>query len=214
MAAQPAERRDYDRDDEPSVTPAGLRIPPQSRQAPIHDNPVSPSVHGRQPAMWLLAAHGRSGAGTLAQIWAPAGDARRGWPARDRHPHVVVVARTDRAGLDAAHDLLLQAAAGLTGGCTLLGLALVPDAPGPLPKTLRRWADVVASAAPAVWRIPYVEDLRTHRQHELAIWTPSEPDPPPPGRMRAPAPSTTTPHHELAVIGREIFAAARIAAGH
>ncbi|CAH0318055.1 hypothetical protein SRABI91_05255 [Rhodococcoides fascians] len=175
MAAQPAERRDYDRDDEPSVTPAGLRIPPQSRQAPIHDNPVSPSVHGRQPAMWLLAAHGRSGAGTLAQIWAPAGDARRGWPARDRHPHVVVVARTDRAGLDAAHDLLLQAAAGLTGGCTLLGLALVPDAPGPLPKTLRRWADVVASAAPAVWRIPYVEDLRTHRQHELAIWTPSEP---------------------------------------
>ena len=70
-----------------------------------------------------------------------------------------------------------------------------------------------ASAAPAVWRIPYVEDLRIHRQSELAIWTPTEPDPPPPGRMRAPAPSTTTPNPELAAIGREIFTAARIAAG-
>lgn len=212
MAAQPAEHHDYYRDDDLSVTPAGLRTPPPERRAPIHDDPVA--VHGRPPVMWLLAAHGRSGAGTLAQIWAPAGDARRGWPAADRHRNVVVVCRTDRAGLDAAHDLLLQSAAGLTGGCTLLGLVLVPDAPGPLPKTLRRWADVVASAAPAVWRVPYVEDLRTHRQNELAIWTPTEPDPPPPGRMRAPAPSTTSPHHELAVIGREIFTAARIASGH
>jgi hypothetical protein len=64
-----------------------------------------------------------------------------------------------------------------------------------------------------VWRIPYVEDLRIHRQSELAIWTPAEPDPPPPGRMRAPAPSTTTPNLALAAIGREIFTAARIAAG-
>lgn len=211
MAAQPAEHRDYYRDDEPPVTPAGLRIPPPARRAPIHDNPIS--VHGRPPVMWLLAAHGRSGAGTLAQIWAPAGDSMRGWPAADRHRGVVVVSRTDRDGLDAAHDLLLQAHAGLIGGCTLLGLALVPDAPGQLPKTLRRRADVVASAAPAVWRIPYIEDLRTHAQSELAIWTPTEPDPPPPGRMRGHVPSTTTPHPQLAAIGREIFTAARIAAG-
>ncbi|OAK53858.1 DUF6668 family protein [Rhodococcoides kyotonense] len=211
MAAQPAEHRDFHRDDAAAVTPAGLRIPPSTRRAPIHDTPVS--VHGRPPVMWLLAAHGRSGAGTLAQIWAPAGDARRGWPAADRHRHVVVVSRTDRDGLDAAHDLLLQSAAGLTGGCTLLGLALVPDVPGPLPKTLRRRADVVASAAPAVWRVPYVDDLRTHTQAELAIWTPTEPDPPPPGRMRAHPPSTTAPHPEISSIGREIFTAARIAAG-
>ena len=37
-------------------------------------------------------------------------------------------------------------AAGLVGGCTVIGLALVPDAPGKLPKTLRRSADVVGSA--------------------------------------------------------------------
>ncbi|KZF07818.1 hypothetical protein A2J03_22685 [Rhodococcus sp. EPR-157] len=211
MAAHPAEHRDYYRDEEPSAAPAGLRIPPPARRAPIHDTPVS--VHGRPPVMWLLAAHGRSGAGTLAQIWAPAGDARRGWPAADRHSNVVVVCRTDRDGLAAAHDLLLQSAAGLTGGCILLGLVLVPDAPGPLPKTLRRRADVIASAAPAVWRIPYIDDLRTHNQNELATWSPAEPDPPPPGRMRAPAPSTTAPHPDLAAIGREIFIAARIAAG-
>lgn len=211
MAAQPAERRDYYRQGEPSITPAGLRVPPPARRAPIHDEPVS--VHGRPPVMWLLAAHGRSGAGTLAQIWAPAGDARRGWPAADRHRGVAVVCRTDRDGLDAAHDLLLQAAAGLTGGCTLLGLVLVPDAPGPLPKTLRRRADVVASAAPAVWRVPYIPDLRTHAQSELAVWSPKEPDPLPPTRMRALAPSTTAPHPELAAIGRDIFTAARIAAG-
>lgn len=211
MAAQPAEHRDYYQDIEPSVSPAGLRIPPPARRAPIHDTPLS--VHGRPPVMWLLAAHGRSGAGTLAHIWAPAGDALRGWPAADRYRNVVVVCRTDRAGLDAAHDLLLQAAAGLIGECTLLGLALVPDAPGPLPKTLRRRAEVVASASPATWRIPYVEDLRTHSQSELATWTPTEPDPPSPGRIRSSTPSTTIPHPGLVAIGREIFNAARVAAG-
>lgn len=210
MAAQPAERPDHYREDVP-LTPAGLRVPPPSRRAPIHDEPLS--VHGRPPVMWLLAAHGRSGAGTLAHIWAPAGDSQRGWPAADRHRGVVVVSRTDRDALDAAHDLLLQSSAGLTGGCTLLGLALVPDAPGPLPKTLRRRADVVASAAPAVWRIPYIDDLRTHTQSELASWSPTEPDPPPPGRMRTHPPSTTAPHPDLAVIGRAVFTAARIAAG-
>ncbi|MET4050492.1 MULTISPECIES: DUF6668 family protein [unclassified Rhodococcus (in: high G+C Gram-positive bacteria)] len=211
MAAQPAEHRDFYPAHQPPITPAGLRVPPSSRCAPIHQDPVA--EHGRPPVVWLLAAHGRSGAGTLAQIWAPAGDARRGWPAADRHRGVVVVSRTDRDGLDAAHDVLLQAAGGLTGGCTLLGLVLVPDAPGPLPKTLRRRADVVASAAPAVWRVPYIPDLRTHAQSELAVWSPKEPDPLPLTRMRALAPSTTAPHPELAAIGRDIFTAARIAAG-
>ena len=68
-------------------------------------------------------------------------------------------------------------AAGLVGGCTVIGLALVPDAPGKLPKTLRRSADVVASAAPAVWSLPWVPDLRVHTADDLAPWSPAEPDP-------------------------------------
>ncbi len=214
MAAHPARDLDLDLDEgsqDGASAPAGLRVPPPERRAPIHDQPVHTA--GRPPVMWLLGAHHRSGAGTLARIWAPAGDSAGGWPAEDRHRGVIVVARTDYDGLGRAHDVLLQAAAGLTGGCTLLGALLVPHAPGKLPKSLRRRADVVASAAPQIWTVPWIDDLPIHGRTELAVWSPADPAPAPAGRMRAPNPSTSSPHPDLAALGAEIFDRARIAYG-
>ncbi|MBY6537672.1 hypothetical protein HQ325_03205 [Rhodococcus sp. BP-349] len=214
MAAQPINDHELYSDDTSGsapVVPAGLRIPPIDRQAPVHTEPVAGV--GRAPVMWLLGAHGGAGVSTLARVWAPAADAHGGWPAHDRYRSVIVVARTHRTGLAAAHDLLLQSAAGLTGGCTVLGLALVPDAPGKLPKTLRRSADVVASAAPAVWHLPWVPDLRVHTYSDLAVWSPAEPDPPPPGRMRS-VTSAAAPHPGLVAAGHTAFDAARRAAAH
>ena len=212
MAAQPQGDHQLYTDDTTGSTPvpAGLRIPPVERQAPIHPDPVAGP--GRPPVMWLLGAHGGAGVSTLARVWAPAGDALGGWPAADRYRSVIVVARTHRTGLAAAHDLLLQAAAGLVGGCTVIGLALVPDTPGKLPKTLRRSADVVASAAPAVWSLPWVPDLRVHTADDLAAWSPAEPDPTPPGRLRAQVTSAAAPHPGLVAAGHAAFDAARTAA--
>lgn len=147
MAAQPIDNHELYSDDTSGsapVVPAGLRIPPVDRQAPVHTEPIAGV--GRAPVMWLLGAHGGAGVSTLARVWAPAADAHGGWPAHDRYRSVIVVARTHRTGLAAAHDLLLQSAAGLTGGCTVLGLALVPDAPG----SCRRRC----GAAPTSWRPP------------------------------------------------------------
>lgn len=212
MAAQPIDDHQLYTDDTTGSTPvpAGLRIPPAERQAPIHADPVAGP--GRPPVMWLLGAHGGAGVSTLARIWAPAADALGGWPAADRYRSVIVVARTHRTGLAAAHDLLLQAAAGLVGGCTVIGLALVPDAPGKLPKTLRRSADVVASAAPVVWHLPWVPDLRVHTLTDLAPWSPAEPDPAPPGRLRAQVTSAAAPHPGFVAAGHAAFDAARTAA--
>lgn len=211
MAAQTQGERQLYTDDSTGSTPvpAGLRVPPADRQAPIHTDPVAGP--GRPPVMWLLGAHGGAGVSTLARVWAPAGDACGGWPAADRYRSVIVVARTHRTGLAAAHDLLLQAAGGVVGGCTVIGLALVPDAPGKLPKTLRRGADVVASAAPALWDLPWVPDLRVHTLGDLAPWSPAEPDRTPPGRSRS-VTSAAAPHPGLVAIGHAAFDAARDAA--
>lgn len=210
MAAQPI-NDESDSDTYPDVPaiPAGLRIPPPDRRAPVHHHPIAPS--GKAPAVWLLGAHGRSGAGTLAHIWAPAADAEGGWPAADRYPGVVVIARTDFDGLTAAQDLVLQAKAGLIGEAILLGTALVPYAPGRLSKSLRRKAEIVASASPALWQIPWVDDLPLHPRSELATWSPADPPPPPPGRMRGPVSSAASPQPQLAALGMDIFTAARTA---
>jgi len=196
----------------PIRPPAGLRLPPADQQAPVWDVPLA---SGRpHPAFWLLGAHGGACVSSLARTWAPAADARQGWPAQDRYRGVVVVARTHREGLDAAHSLLLQAAGGRIGGCALLGLVTVPDQPGSLPATLRRRRDVVESAAPQYWRVPYLPDYRTLTYDQMPVWSPKD------------APVTTTrlqrattrwnrdgalayPDPDLVVIGSAIFDAAR-----
>lgn len=189
-----------------TVVPAGLRVPPAESQAPVWDTPVA-TVTPR-PAFWLLGAHGGSGVSMLARTWAPAGDALRGWPAQDRYRGVVVVARTHRQGLYAAHALLLQAAAGLTGGCTLLGLVTVADHEGKLPATLRRQLDVVESAAPKFWRVPFLTPYRSLTYEQMPVWSPNDPPPPPTSKLRR-TDRAEYPDPSLVEIGSDIFSAAR-----
>lgn len=189
-----------------TVVPAGLRVPPAESQAPVWDTPISTTAP--RPAFWLLGAHGGAGVSTLSRTWAPAGDAQRGWPAQDRYRGVVIVARTHRQGLHAAHALLLQAAAGLTGDCTLLGLVTVADHEGKLPATLRRQLDVVESAAPNVWRVPFLAAYRLLTYEQMPIWSPNDSPPPPTSRLRRPDP-TEYLDPVLTDIGAGIFSAAR-----
>ncbi|MCD2135870.1 hypothetical protein LQ424_29025 [Rhodococcus qingshengii] len=191
------------------VVPAGLRVPPPESRAPVWDEAIATTAP--RPAFWLLGAHGGACVSTLTRTWAPAGDSRRGWPSADRYRGVVIVARTHREGLQSAHELLLQAIAGLSGDCALLGLLTVPDADGKLPATLRRQLDVVESAAPQFWRLPYLPSYRTLTYSQMPVWSPSDPPPPPGSKLRRTDP-TAYPDPKLAEIGAEIFAAARLAA--
>ncbi|MEU7631872.1 DUF6668 family protein [Nocardia sp. NPDC049220] len=190
--------------------PVGLNIPQQHEQAPVWDHPLSAATP--HPAFWLVGAHGGAGVSTLARTWAPAGDAQRGWPGGDRYSNVVVVARTHRVGLQSAHVLLRQAAGGLIGGCTLLGLVAVADHDGALPKTLRRQLDLVEELAPTAWRIPYIPVYRLLSLDQMPQWSPRDAAPEPSKRLAAKPDPAEVVHPELAAIGSAIFAAARTAA--
>ncbi|MFR9753958.1 DUF6668 family protein [Nocardia sp. 004] len=191
------------------VAPAGLKVPAPEEQAPVWDYALSTATP--PPAMWLLGAHGGAGVSTLAHTWAPAADAQRGWPSADRHPNVVVVARTHRIGLNAAHILLRQAAAGLIGECMLLGLVTITDHNGHLPATLRRHLALVEELAPAAWRIPFLPIYRCLNIEQMPQWSPRI-EPTEPQRRFSRTDPTTTVHPDLTEIGRAVFDTARTAA--
>ncbi|WP_051047465.1 DUF6668 family protein [Nocardia asiatica] len=196
-------------DDTRRAAPVGLKVPDQHELAPVWDHALSAATP--HPAFWLVGAHGGAGASTLARTWAPAGDARRGWPAADRYSNVVVVARTHRVGLHAAHVALRQAAAGLIGECTLLGLVVVADHDGALPKTLRRQLDLVEELAPAAWRVPFIPVYRLLHHDQMPQWSPRDAPAEPPKRLGGKPDPAEVVHPELASIGSAIFAAARAA---
>lgn len=188
--------------------PGWLAVPTEGERAPVWDSPVPGTESGRTPVIWLLGAHGGAGVSTLESMWAPAADSRRGWPAAETAPFVVVVARMHAAGLDAAHRLCLQHQAGNVGGCSLLGLVTVAAAPGKPALSLSRRRELVAAAAGASWHIDWVPELLTTTPSELTQWTPSYTAPETKRFSRPPSPTEAVPA-SAAAAAAEIFAAAR-----
>jgi hypothetical protein len=73
---------------------------------------------------------------------------------------VLLVARSHAAGLCAAQAAARQWAAGVLPHVRLLGLVVVADAPGKLPKPLRDLLRLISGGVPQVWELPWVEALR------------------------------------------------------
>ena len=132
----------------PESVPRWLAVPSEADSAPVWSRPIA-EPGGRPPAVWLLGAHGGAGVSTLEKMWAPARDSRRGWPASDTNPFVVIVSRMQVSGLDAAHQLALQHRAQKVGDCGLLGLVTVAAAPGKPAVSVVRRREIVAAAAGA-----------------------------------------------------------------
>lgn len=112
--------------------------------------------------LWVVGAHGGAGESTIAELddaWAAAAHA---WPAvgPGGTAWAVVVARTSARGLLAAKAAAKQWATGLVPGVDLLGLVLVSDAPGRLPKPLRDLAKVISGGYPRTWQVPWIEVWR------------------------------------------------------
>lgn len=139
----------------PDSPQRGITAPPHSAQLPVQDWAAS-------APLWWVGAHGGAGESTLARLepaW-PAAD--HAWPrtpgiAKER---VVLVARTHLAGLTAAQNAASQWAAGLVPSVDLVGLVLVADAPGRLPRPLREFAHVVSGGVPRVWHLPWHDAWR------------------------------------------------------
>lgn len=129
----------------------GLTPPDQADQLPLRQ--VHPTETG-----WVVGAHGGSGESTLAALLGvPA--AEHAWPVAGSKPlPAVLVARTNAHGLLRAQAALRHWAAGAP--VDLVGLVVVADAPGRLPRPLRDLRRHVEAGAPRVWALPWVEAWR------------------------------------------------------
>ncbi|WP_211878334.1 DUF6668 family protein [Pseudarthrobacter albicanus] len=112
---------------------------------------------------WVTGVHGGAGESRLASILMGARSTDHAWPVHDAasgKPSVLLVCRSDMRGLKAARSALIQWASGATPAVDLLGLAVLADAPGKLPKPLRDFAALVGGGAPRMWILPWVESWR------------------------------------------------------
>ncbi len=112
---------------------------------------------------WVTGVHGGAGESRLAGILDGARTTDHAWPVHDDSygkPSVLLVCRSDMRGLKAARGALIQWASGAAPAVDLLGLAVLADAPGKLPKPLRDFAALVGGGAPRLWTLPWVESWR------------------------------------------------------
>ena len=116
----------------PSRPQARVPVPDHVDQLPIYQMP-------RAAQLWIVGAHGGSGESTLAALSPDWTETCHGWPAADpSNPvRVLVVARSNSAGLRAAQRAAQQWASGSVPGVSLVGLVTIADAPGRLPRPLR-----------------------------------------------------------------------------
>lgn len=155
--------------------------PPEHRRLSWWDRPV-PAIPttGSSPSWsswWWLGAHGGAGATSLERVSRAQGspwgrDAFRRWPnpTYESSPLVVVVCRSHATGLEWARDLARQHASGLTPpGTRPLGLVVLADAPGSLPRRLRDFERSVVGGYERAWYVPWMTEWRlTGIEEELA----------------------------------------------
>lgn len=119
----------------------------------------SPSPNLEIPPVSVTGVHGGAGTTTVARLLG-ATDLGYDWPDQHDPQHVFLTARTNAAGLTIASQALAEFdATEYPKGPYLAGFILVADAPGRLPKPLRRRIQVLSSAS-MVYRLPWVPAWR------------------------------------------------------
>jgi hypothetical protein len=111
----------------------------------------------------VVGVHGGAGESTIAALSPHLQETHHRWPPQQgRSELCILVARTNAAGLHNARAAAMDWAAQAEPHVVLLGLALVPDAPGKLPKVLAREVTRTSGGVPRVWQLPWVESWRYH----------------------------------------------------
>ncbi|WBB62017.1 hypothetical protein O7599_05610 [Streptomyces sp. WMMC500] len=119
---------------------------------------------GATARWWWVGCHGGAGTSTLhAAVGRDTREAGQYWPvprtAGVRH-QVVLVARSHAYGLQAAQRAARQWASGSVPGVELLGLVVIADAPGNLPRPLRDLMRLVSGGVARSWSVPWIEEWR------------------------------------------------------
>lgn len=140
----------------------GPQTPQSGVPAPSADSLLPVRERTASAGLWWVGTHGGAGESSLASLvdgWAEAGHS---WPrpADGGAANVVLVARTSMAGLRSAQAAATQWASGRASEANVLGLVLVADAPGKLPRPLRDFARLVSGGVPRTWSVPWIEAWR------------------------------------------------------
>src|SRR5947207_1903889 len=145
--------------------PAGESVP---RDAPRHrlDAPRGRQHDSAAPTVSCVGAHGGAGATTLAKALGAA-DLGCRWPvtARGDSGHVLLVARTHAAGLQAAGRVLNSVEKHRRPDVRVIALVLVADAPGRVPRQLSQRIRLLKSAF-KTFEIPWIPSWRVGKQAE------------------------------------------------
>lgn len=147
----------------PSSPQNGVPVPDRVDQLRIvHHSAAAP--------LWWVGVHGGAGESSLAELvpeWQGSG---RAWPQTPGSgpARVVLVARSNARGLRAAQMASMQWAAGLVPSVEVLGLVVIADAPGRLPRPLRDLMQVVSGGLPRTWNVPWIQSWRLMESSALA----------------------------------------------
>jgi hypothetical protein len=153
----------------PPVQPPPVQHQPLGAQAPQYGVPA-PAPEERLPrfaipaadTLWWLGPHGGAGETTMSRLLPGTHAAGHRWPIPPPPvpTPIVLVARTHAYGLRVAQRAATEWASGVVSGVSVLGLVLIADAPGRLPRVLDDFADIVGGGVPRVWDIPWIEEWR------------------------------------------------------
>ena len=156
--------------EEPAARPTGPTTPQRGVPAPEREAQLPIFSQRRRAELWCLGAHGGAGETSLAALVEGWATACHGWPQvpGGETAAVVLTARSNMHGLRAAQNAATQWASGLVPNVNLLGLVIVADAPGRLPRPLRDFAKIVAGGVPRMWTVPWVEAWRLGDDPQLS----------------------------------------------
>ncbi|WP_141393637.1 DUF6668 family protein [Glutamicibacter sp. BW80] len=119
--------------------------------------------------LWCLGTHGGSGETRIASQNDDWRGANHSWPVSvSGTVKVLLLARSHMSGLRAAQRAIIQWASGLVPNVEVIGLAIVADAPGRLPRALRDTAQVVGGGVPRIWHLPWIESWRLEESSNSA----------------------------------------------
>lgn len=146
---------------EPMLPPVtGPLVPQRSVQAPSQGQLLEVYRPEARSGLWVIGAHGGAGETTFSSLVDSWACTEHRWPQLDTVSPVVVLCRSNASGLRAAQSVGCQWAAGGAPDVAMLGLVIIADAPGRLPRVLRDLGRVVAGGFPRVWHLPWVESWR------------------------------------------------------
>lgn len=154
------------RPDQAEPAPAVPLTPQPGVAAPAPDQqlPRRRLVRGELSTLvWWVGAHGGAGETSLERLLSGSRAGGHAWPISPdptAPAPAILIARTSYTGLTAAQQALRDWGSGSVS-VELLGLVLIADVPGKLPKELRGLVDLIDGAAPgATWLLPWQSDWR------------------------------------------------------